>query len=138
MHSGEIQRFRRAGWKRFEEAQFLLSDKTGQFTTGAMYLAGVATECLLKSLLVAAYPKKEHEKLVERCKKEIGHSFDKLKLELAKKGILIPDSANNAFRAVSTWTTDLRYDSATKPVLEATTFLANAKLLLDWVEGRLT
>jgi len=135
VQSTEVAQFRRVAWKRFEEAEFLLK---GGYTTGAMYLSGYAVECMLKSLLIAQFPKRSHKAELDRCKQEVRHDLERLKHELAKKGVVVPGSVLPALVLVRTWTPEMRYESAARHVDEAEDFLAAVKAILDWAKGKLS
>jgi hypothetical protein len=134
--------FRRVAWKRFEEAQLLHAEamrlftknQPTKFTTGAVYLAGHAVECMLKAALVASYPATRREQVHAECKGEIGHDLDKLKRRLAQQRLHMHGDLVRKFSRVATWSTEKRYDPRETRVDDATAFLDAARAILRWAE----
>jgi len=55
--SPEARLFYQAAKQRFEDALFLLAGRR----TAAVYLAGYAVECMLKTLILSRAPDKDHD-----------------------------------------------------------------------------
>jgi HEPN domain-containing protein len=132
--SREIRRFSTVAGQRFEEAEILFRN---QRTTGAIYLAGYAVECMLKALLLANTPVKNHSEMLKAFRGQMGHNLDWLKGKLPRKKLTIPDDILRAFTKVNTWSTDLRYTAGRKPEREARAFLDATLTMMNWIKGRL-
>jgi hypothetical protein len=134
----DIRLFFRAASARLEAARFLLEHG---FYTDSTYLAGYVVECSLKGLILRRTPRNQHD----RMKKELtevgakGHDFEFLKHLLHKssgkatsRASLLPDKLNRSFRAVSAWSTDLRYSPEPGEHLASARFFEAAQAIHEW------
>ena len=126
--------FRRAASQRLEEAEFLLS---GNYTTGAIYLAGYAIECMLKALILFSEPARRNAQTLRTFRGTKGHAFEWLHERLSERGIQIPLPLVREFAEVNYWTTELRYDPRVRKRQEADRFMGAAKRIIVWIKGRL-
>ena len=133
--SKESRRFFRAASCRFEEAQFLI-DK-GHFTTGAVYLAGYAVECMLKALILSNEVPEQNKTTLATFKGQSGHSFEGLKEQLSRRKVFLPPEVSVELMELNWWTTSLRYDPSTIRLTDAEAFFKSTKSILHWAEGRL-
>jgi hypothetical protein len=136
--SGQKARpYYRAAMQRMDDARFLL-EKGGRTNT-AVYLAGYSVECVLKALLISALPAKKQDEIIEEFRKRgQGHSFDWLKHQYQKAGgAAFPSTIQRSFVTVSTWGTDLRYETGSIKLKEAEAFLAAAEAILAWADRRM-
>ena len=108
--SKHVRRFLSAAIARREEAELLRS--AGK-SLGAVYLAGYAVECLLKSLILSL--RVEHQQLAEIAsfRGARAHDYEWLRQRYRKLGgANFPESIALAFNEVSVWETDLRYSAS--------------------------
>ena len=125
----------RAAYQRFDDAQCLLDNDR---TTAAVYLAGYAVECILKSLLLSCAPRREQGQIMELFRGRLAHDFGWLMMQYVKhSNSTIPRDVSRALTRVRTWTTDMRYMTGTTPPDEACSFVDAVKFILHWAEGRL-
>ena len=128
--------FYRAAFGRLEEAG-VLSD--AGYPTGAVYLAGYGVECALKALILAAVPRRRRAETGATFKGNRAHDFEWLVGQYrVAGGPPLPNAVVRDLRAVSTWSTAIRYSPAWLPDAQATAFLRAAENLLQWADGRLT
>jgi hypothetical protein len=104
--SPDVRRFYTVALHRLEDATILL--KNGR-TTGAVYLAGYAVECILKALLLARTPAAGRRAATESFRGTKAHDFEWLRHHLRRQGIALPAGVNGSLARVRTWSTDLRY-----------------------------
>lgn len=123
--------YRRAAFKRLEEAEYLFS---GNLYTGAVYLAGHAVECMLKALLISRSPATERSTVFEHCRRKIGHSLEALHNGLAERGARIPPALGEDYALVLTWANELRYEPGDEGPEHAESFVKSADKLLRWAE----
>jgi HEPN domain-containing protein len=133
----KAQPYYRAALQRLEEARFIL-DK-GQRTNAAVYLAGYGVECILKALLISSLPASKHDEVIKEFRKRgQGHDFDWLKHEyVSAGGAQFPEMVQRYFVTVSSWATDLRYETGLIKLKEAEAFVSAAEAIVKWAEGRL-
>ncbi len=70
--SADARRFYRSAFRRFEEANVLLA---AGFSMGAVYLAGYAVECILKSLILEAAHAPDRAGILESFRGGKAHDF---------------------------------------------------------------
>lgn len=131
----EARLYYRAGRHRFDDAEFLLEQ---QRTTGAVYLAGYGIECDFKALILSAVPRTKRREVMDGFRGAKAHDFEWLRVQYAKywKGG-IPAEIVRPLVRVNSWSTDLRYQSATIKYKEAEDFVNAARDVMAWIEGRL-
>jgi HEPN domain-containing protein len=123
--------------QRMDDARFLL--EKGARTNAAVYLAGYSVECMLKAILINSLPAKNHDAMIAEFRRQgHGHDFDWLKHEYRKaRGAAFPSAIQRNFTTVSTWATDLRYETGTIKRKEAEVFLAAAEAIVKWADRRI-
>jgi HEPN domain-containing protein len=129
----EARRFYHVAYQRYEDAQILFGN--GRYT-GAFYLAGYAIECILKALLLQNTPKRDREEVLESFRGSKAHDFEWLRHQLRQKSLTIPAEIGRRLSSVGTWV-DERYNPGRKPHAGTWAFLASAKAVLDWADGRI-
>jgi len=133
--SQAAKKFYRAAFQRWDEATVLMNAKR---TTGAVYLAGYTVECMLKALILAATPEKDHAAVVLSFRGVWAHSFDELRYRYRKAdGPRFPANIHKSFVRVSTWSPHRRYATDQVRLPDAAEFLASVKRILEWADGRL-
>ena len=70
------RRFYRVAYQRFEEAEVLYH---AGFCIGAVYLAGYAVECMLKTLILNSLPEKDHETVEAEFRGQRAHQYEWLR-----------------------------------------------------------
>ncbi len=131
----EARFFYRAAQQRLEDAQVLLA---GGRTTGAVYMAGYAVECMLKALLLAQSADRARKMLLRSFRGVKAHDFESLKLRYSRiGGARFPGGVTRAFSVVSTWKTDFRYKATMVDRREAETFLRSVQAIFDFADRRL-
>ncbi len=133
--SVEARRFYRAAFQRFREAEVLL---TAGYTTGSIYLAGYAVECILKALILAATPAGEHVAVLKTFKGGKAHDYEWRRAVYLTRGVAsFPRQVNRQFNLINDRSTELRYSPRTARGDEAEAFTQAALGTVLWADGRL-
>jgi hypothetical protein len=133
--SKEARLFYRCSFQRFEESQILL--RTG-YTTGAVYLAGYAIECILKSLILSAVSRNKVDAVLQSFRGQRAHDYQWLRsLCFSKGGARFPTEVRHSFTLVDGWSTEMRYSPLVLKIEDANSFLKAADVILRWADGRL-
>jgi hypothetical protein len=134
-HASEARRFYQAAMQRMDDARHLTE---GNRTTGAVYLAGYAVECMFKALVLSMAPRQRHRTIVQEFRGRRGHDLLWLrKRYLDSGGPPLPKNVVLAFTQVVGWTTELRYQAARLDSHVARTFMRHAQTLMDWMDRRI-
>jgi hypothetical protein len=127
--------FRRVAFHRLDDAQILLQFER---TTGALYLAGYAVECMLKAMVLSRSPASRRSDFAADFRGSAGHSLENLKrLWAAAGGEPFSRELTRAFATVAAWSTDYRYVPGIIEYETADEFLQASKKLIRWADGRL-
>ena len=129
------RRFYRAALERLDDAVFL---NAAARNTAAVYLAGYAVECMLKALVVSLVPENRQAEVENRFRGAKAHDFDwllRLYRQLGGQGM--PRVLAADYARVNTWTTEFRYVTSTMKEQETQAFLASARRVVEWANGRL-
>ena len=70
------RKFYRVAYQRFEEAEVLFE---AGYYIGAVYLAGYAVECMLKTLILEATPEKDHATVEAEFRGQRAHHYEWLR-----------------------------------------------------------
>lgn len=128
--------FYRCALQRIEEAKILR--KADQVTTGAVYLAGYAVECMLKALILSGLTKTKQELMLKSFRGSKAHDFDWLREQyLVNGGARFPPKVARSFTLVSDWSTDLRYLPKNLKTKDIDEFLRATDEIQQWIAGRL-
>lgn len=122
--------FRNAAGQRLATAEFL---QKGGRTLDAMYLAGYAIKCGLKSLALELTPEPRQHRMLRDFRT---HNYERLIEILATLGCEVPLDLIRRFRR-SGWKTDLRYQSGRLDTGEVRDFLKSVPMTLDWIPREL-
>jgi hypothetical protein len=134
-NSSDARLFYRCAFQRFEEAEVLLK---AEYTTGAVYLAGYAIECILKALVLAAVPVGNRPAVMRSFRGGKAHEYEWLRsLYLTNGGARFPRDITQHFTLVNDWSTDLRYTPRSVRDDDAAAFLTSAVTIIRWADGRL-
>jgi hypothetical protein len=105
----DARRFYRVALQRMDDGELILERL--KRPTAAVYLAGYAAECILKSLLLlAATPTGDRSRTIGQFIGSRGHDLEWLRGRLSECGVTIPAPVSRDFAYISTWSTNLRYD----------------------------
>jgi hypothetical protein len=131
----EARRFYQAALQRMDDARHLME---GNRTTGAVYLAGYAVECMFKALLLSVAPTQRHLAILQQFRGGRGHDLLWLRTAyLNSGGPPPPKNVTLAFTQVAGWTTELRYQAARVDGHVARAFMRHTETLMDWINRRI-
>jgi hypothetical protein len=131
----EARLFYRCAFQRFDDAQVLLR---ADHTTGAVYLAGYAVECILKALVLMTIPLAGRPAMFQTFRGQRAHDFEWLRTQYYQNGgPRFPREINESFTLVNVWSTDLRYVAGSLRDEESEGFLAAAANIMRLADGRL-
>lgn len=129
------RKFYRVAYQRFEEAEVLFE---AGYYNGAVYLAGYAVECMLKTLILDSTPEKEHESVEAEFRGQRAHQYEWLRHRYAQTNAPgLPSEIGQSLAFVRTWETSLRYTPGLGHREDASRFLAEARKILDWADSRI-
>lgn len=132
-----VRRFQRVADQRLTAAEVLL--KAG-LNLEAIYLAGYAVECSLKSVVLKRTPHRSLGEMIRRLTRvgARGHDFDYLRVTLARRPIScpLPTDVVEWLRRVRTWETDLRYEVNRVNDDDAKDFIDAVIGIRDWAKHR--
>jgi HEPN domain-containing protein len=130
----DARRFYRVAFQRLEDGVLLLGLERPR---AAVYLAGYAVECMLKSLLIAETPTSRRDDLMVSFRGASAHDIDWLRDMVVRIVGKLPVHVARDLSLVSSWSTDLRYEPGAGNLDDATSFLAAAKSILSWCDRRM-
>jgi HEPN domain-containing protein len=130
--------FWRAATQRRNTAAYLLKSESGDRYLDAVYLAGYAAECALKSLILQETPKSERRAVLEELTTGArAPNFDVLSRLLRMRGCSPPQDIREYLVSLNEeWRTDLRYVGASISLREAERFLARVNAVYEWAQRR--
>jgi hypothetical protein len=129
------RKFYRVAFQRLEEAEVLF--RAG-YHIGAVYLAGYAVECMLKTLILAALPEKKHEYAERQFRGQRAHQYEWLRKRYVQSNPQgLPAEINESLVFVSTWDTALRYEPGLGKFRDASRFLKEVRKILRWANSRI-
>src|SRR5437588_205859 len=103
----EARLFYRVSHERLADARILR--ERGR-TTGSVYLAGYAVECMLKALVLSRPTGSARSAMADSFRGSKGHDFGWLRRAyLRGRGQALPPDIRTAFEEVNTWSTHVRY-----------------------------
>ncbi len=109
-----------------------------EYTTGAVYLAGYAVECILTALTLMSTPARSRPDMLKSFRGGKAHEFDWLRtLYLTNGGTRFPREITQHFTLVSDWSTDLRYMPRSVRANDAEEFFSSALKIIQWAGGRI-
>ena len=128
------RKFYRVAYQRFEEAEVLFE---AGYYIGAVYLAGYAIECILKTLILEATPEKDHAVVEAEFRGQRAHDYEWLRHRYRQTHAPAwPTDISQALTFVGTWETALRYTSGVRDRHDAARFLAEARKIIAWADSR--
>ena len=131
----EARPYYRAAKQRYDDAKFLL--EAGR-TTGAVYLAGYAVECILKALILDNVGSHLRRNVLGDFGGSRAHSIEWL-TSLYRRHVMtmIPKSITQHLARVASWSTDLRYASGFVKSRDADEFIESVDAVMTWADGRM-
>jgi HEPN domain-containing protein len=133
--ASDIRLFQRAAKQRLEVATFLLENG---YHLDAVYLAGYAAECALKSVILKRTPHKHYREMFERITPgRQSHDLERLARVLRGEPLncVIPLGVTERLSLVMSWSTDLRYQTGRIEYNEARRFCEATQRIVSWAEG---
>ena len=127
----DVRLFARAAAARLADARLLL---VGGRPHGAIYLAGYAIECGLKSLLIERTPAGQRPATLASFRGVAAHDFDWLRRRLAERGVALPGDVAEAMITVREWGVGMRYRPEEGNSAEAERFLRQTSIILTWTQ----
>jgi hypothetical protein len=128
------RQYYRVAYQRYEDGVLLLGISR---PAAAIYLTGYAVECILKALLVMYTPSGQRANVLAMFRGAVGHDIDWLRERLIQRIGRLPVGENRHVSLVSTWSTDLRYKPGPGDPEDAEAFLAAARSILGWANGKM-
>jgi HEPN domain-containing protein len=106
-HAEEAREFYQAAKQRLADSYLLLDHGR---TTGSMYLAGYAVECMLKALVLSALPRRHRAGMIGAwIQRGKGHDLEWLKRRYNQLGGPgLPSDIKGRLMLVNTWSTSWR------------------------------
>jgi hypothetical protein len=122
-------------YQRFEEAEVLFG---AGYYIGAVYLAGYAIECILKTLILEAMPEQDHAAVEAEFRGQRAHDYEWLRHRyMQTRAPGWPADISQALTFVGTWETSLRYTPGVGDRRDASRFLAEARKIIAWADSRM-
>ena len=129
------RKFYRVAYQRFEEAEVLFE---AGYYIGAVYLAGYAVECMLKTLILEATPEKDHPTVEAEFRGQRAHHYEWLRHRYGQTHAPgWPAEISQGLTFVGTWETALRYTPGVGDRHDASRFLAEARKIVAWADSRM-
>ncbi len=129
------RRFYRVAYQRLEEAEVLFD---AGFCIGTVYLAGYSVECMLKSLILNSLPEKDQEAVEAEFRGQRAHQYEWLRYRYAQTNAPgLPAAISESLAFVSTWDTSLRYRPGLGEPRDASRFLKEVVVILEWADNRI-
>jgi hypothetical protein len=133
--SADARVYYRCALQRFDDAGVRLR---AEHTTGAVYLAGYAIECMLKALVIMAVPRHARRGMLKLFRRGEAHQFEWLWSQYLKHGgARFPREIRQHFTLVNDWSTDLRYVPGTVRPKDAEAFMKSTEAIIQWADARL-
>jgi len=129
------RKYYRVAKQRLEEAR-LIFDKIG-LSAATVYLAGYAIECMLKALTLEWTPVRQRPEMLKSLKDDFGHNLRRLRAALVEQNLHPPREVLGELLYACSWSPDLRYEPGPGDPKEAERFLAAAKSIVIWADGRI-
>ena len=106
--------------------------------TGAAYLAGYGVECGLKALLLVSTPAAKRSDVRATFRGNAGHNLTGLLRRYVAGNPPPPAPVQAALDTTQEWETPLRYQPARYDDRDAAAFVAAARYVFTWIDGRTT
>jgi len=103
----------------------------------AIYLAGYASECILKALLLVANPLRDRSNVLRSFRGPGGHDLLWLRARLGACGISVPPAIAKELAYVASWSVDLRYEPGAGDRSDTRRFILSTQSVMAWANGRM-
>ena len=130
----DARRYYRVAYQRLEDGAALLEISRPR---AAIYLTGYAIECILKTLLLMSTPAGARAEVLATFRGAVAHNIEWLRDRVVQRIGRLPVVENRYISLVSSWSTDLRYEPGPGSPEDAESFLAAARSILAWADGRM-
>ena len=132
----DARRYWRVAYQRLDDGR-LMRERLDR-PKAAVYLAGYAVECILMALIVATTPAKDRAAVASSFRGAAGHDLARLRQRLAaERAVHLPPGLAQAFSLVVSWSVDLRYEPGDGDRDDAVAFIAAARAIVAWADGRI-
>jgi HEPN domain-containing protein len=129
------RQFLRAAEQHLDAAQML--QEAGIYRD-AVYLAGIAAECAVKSLILSHVPARQRRQFVDsEFRGAKAHNFDHLRHMMECQKCSFPSALGPHWRRLSDWTVDMRYEVSRVAPADAESFLKTAAFTITFIKERL-
>ena len=128
----DARRYYRVAFQRFEDVSLMLDQLDRP--KAAVYLAGYATECILKALLINATPVHDRLAILRTFRGAIAHDVLWLRERVKAARVAIPMAVAKELAYVASWSVDLRYEPGAGDRDDAQCFIASTRTILDWAD----
>ena len=128
------RRYYRVAFQRLDDGLALLEISRPR---AAIYLTGYAIECILKALLLMSTPAGDRAEVLATFRGAVAHNIDWLRDRVIQRIGRLPVGENRYLSLVSSWSTDMRYEPGPGDPEDAESFLAAARSILAWANGRM-
>jgi HEPN domain-containing protein len=132
----DARRYWRVAYQRLDDGRLMLERLDRR--NAAVYLAGYAVECILKALIVTSTPARDRSAATTSFRGAGGHDLLRLRQRLAgDRGVHIPPRLAQSFSLVVSWSVDLRDEPGPGDRDDAEAFIAAARAIVAWADGRI-
>jgi HEPN domain-containing protein len=131
----DARRYYRVAYQRLEDG-WLMLDKLNR-PKGAVYLTGYAVECILKALILVITPSNARTGILKSFRGALAHDLLWLRAQLLHRHIVFPLAVARELAYVASWSVDLRYEPGPGDREDAQRFIASARAVLRWADGRM-
>jgi HEPN domain-containing protein len=131
----DARRYYRVAYQRLEDGALML-DKLDR-PKAAVYLAGYASECILKALLLVVTPLPERAEVLRSFRGAAAHDLLGLRSRLRARCVTMPMRVAKELAYVASWSVDLRYEPGIGDRDDAQRFIAATRSILAWADERM-
>jgi HEPN domain-containing protein len=120
---------------RYDDADCLMKAKR---YNAAIYLAGYAVECMLKSLLVTRTPVSKTAEIQDFFRGNLGHNLEQLLLAIRERGENFPSPVTRMFQTINKiWSVNIRYQHVQLKHKEAASIMNAVLEIITLIKGRI-
>jgi hypothetical protein len=131
----DARRYYRVAYQRLEDGSLMLEKLDRR--KGAVYLTGYAVECIFKALILTATPRNDRLGVLRLFHGAIAHDLLWLRNLLKERHVPMPLHVAKELAYVAGWSVDLRYEPGDGDREDAQRFIASARLIVNWADGRI-
>lgn len=120
---------------RYDDADCLMKAKR---YNAAIYLAGYAVECMLKSLLVMRTPASKAEEIQDFFRGNLGHNLEQLLKAIRDRGENFPKVLSRSLQTINKiWSVNIRYQHVQLKHKEAASIMNAVFEIISLIKGRI-